>query len=81
MATAHMRRDASGATPLPPAANEPSVVDATPAPPQGAEGVATRDAEPDPQASDDDDDEVRFNTSDISIEEMHEDEHRGEFEQ
>jgi hypothetical protein len=81
MATARMRSDASGATPLPPAANEASVVDATPAPPQGGEGVAARDAEQAPQASDGDDDEVRFNRSDIGVEEMHKDEHRGKFRQ
>jgi hypothetical protein len=85
-ATARLREDASGATPLPPAAQEADpIVDATPVTPQGGEGVATRPAEqaalgegePMPER---DDEDVRFNRSDISIEEMHEDEHRGEFE-
>jgi hypothetical protein len=81
MATAHMRRDASGATPLPPAAQGADpIVDATPVTPQGGEEVATRDAEQDPHTSDDEDDEVRFNRSNIGVEEMHEDEHRGKFE-
>jgi hypothetical protein len=82
MATARMRRDASGATPLPPAAQGADpIVDATPVTPQGGDGVATRDAEPAPQTSDGDDDQVRFSRSDIGVEEMHKDEHRGKFRQ
>jgi hypothetical protein len=92
-ATTRLRKDAMDTTPAPPAAQEADpIVDATPVTPQGGDGVVSQGAEDHPRepaeatqaegepVPEKDDAEVRFNTSDVGIEEMYKDEHRGEFE-
>jgi hypothetical protein len=88
--TARMRRDASGATPLPPASGasgttpsppaapdaEP-IVDATQQTPQGGDGVATRDAEEAPPDSETAEPGVQYESSDVGIDEMWKAENRG----
>jgi hypothetical protein len=47
--TAHLRKEALGTTPAPPAAQERSVIEGVPAPPQGGDGVASQGPEQAPR--------------------------------
>jgi hypothetical protein len=91
--TTRLRKDASGTTPVPPAAPEADpIVDATPVTPQGGTGAATRDAETAPQAQASpepagaqlppeggDIDEVHSTTHDVGVDEMWKPENRGKW--
>jgi hypothetical protein len=86
--TARLRDDASAATPLPPAAQEPPVVAGEPAPPQGGPGVtspgseeAPREPEEATQAEAEAEREAHatYEMHDIGIDEMWKPEHKGKW--
>jgi hypothetical protein len=87
-ATARLRKDALGTTPSPPAAQERSVVEGEPAPPQGGDGVASQGAEEAPRepeeatqadAEAEPEPHATYEMHDIGIDEMWKPEHKGKW--
>jgi hypothetical protein len=91
-ATERLRKDALGTTPSPPAAQERSVVEAEPAPPQGGAGVVAQgaeeaprepeeatqaDAAPTPASEPTSKTDAHYETHDVGIDEMWKPENRG----
>lgn len=76
--TARMRSDASGATPVPAAAQAEPMVKALSAPPQAAPKPEADAEEPEAEPADDSaDSEVQYEVSDVGIDEMWKPENRG----
>ncbi len=87
--TARLRKEALGATPSPPAAQDAEpIVDATPVTPQGGDGVASQGAEetsrepeeaPQRGVAPEADPPATYETHDVGIDEMWKPEHRGKW--